>query len=341
MSSISGNKARIIDIALQAGVSTATVDRVLNGRPGVRRKTVDRVMEAMLWLEKATVRPKIIPSVVADLSVDVIIAGKAGFANEMLARDLSQVAGASGISLSMAYPRRMDPAALAAALRDSIRKNSSAIVVQALDHPLVREAVEEVHARDIPAVCILTSLPGSPVLGYVGLDNRAAGRTAGLLMGRLAKGPGEVAIFWGGSLYRSHEEREMGFRTVMREEFPGLSLLPVSQGLDDPARNYRLARELLQTHKDLRGIYCIGGGNRGIEKAVLESGRKDDITYIAFNLTPLTRQGLLTGVFDAVVHQDMSRAAKIAIDALINNLVGRPVSFPSVPVEIIMRENVT
>ena len=46
-------KARIIDIALQAGVSTATVDRVLNGRIGVRQKTVDRVHEAIRALERA------------------------------------------------------------------------------------------------------------------------------------------------------------------------------------------------------------------------------------------------------------------------------------------------
>ncbi len=40
-------KARIIDIELQAGVSAATIDRVLTGRPGVRKSTVDRVTEAV------------------------------------------------------------------------------------------------------------------------------------------------------------------------------------------------------------------------------------------------------------------------------------------------------
>ena len=39
-------RARVVDIARAAGVSTATVDRVLNRRPGVRDATVQRVLKA-------------------------------------------------------------------------------------------------------------------------------------------------------------------------------------------------------------------------------------------------------------------------------------------------------
>ena len=82
----SESKARIIDIALQAGVSTATVDRVLNKRPGVRQKTIDRVIETVKWLEKGPKRPTIIPTITSDLTLDVIIAGGAGFSNAVLVR---------------------------------------------------------------------------------------------------------------------------------------------------------------------------------------------------------------------------------------------------------------
>ena len=340
MASETQSKPRIIDIALQAGVSTATVDRVLNGRPGVRQKTLDRVYEAIRLLGNASVRPTIIPSVSADLTIDVVIAGDAGFPNEILAKELRRMGSDKGLTLRAAYPKRMDPNALADALYRSLKKGSSGFIVQTLDHPIVREAIRDIRDRDIPVISILTSLPGAGTLGYVGLDNRAAGRTAGLLMGRLCKKPSEIAIFVGGRLYRSHEEREIGFCSVIREEFPDLTLLGGCQGQDNPHKNYDMAKHLLQTHENLRGIYNVGGGNRGIEKAVCESGRQNEITFVALNLTPLTKQGLLTGVFDAVVHQDMARAAQTAIDALINNSVGKPVTFPNVPVEIIMRENV-
>ncbi|WP_282605150.1 LacI family DNA-binding transcriptional regulator [Pelagibius sp. Alg239-R121] len=334
------NKARIIDIALQAGVSTATVDRVLNSRPGVRQKTVDRVMDAVRLLEKALVRPAIIPSIAADLVIDVVIAGSAGFANEILAKDLRRIAKQKGVELRATYPQRMKPLAQVDALESCLEFGSSGVIVQPLEHPAVREAVARFTGQGVPVVNVLTDLPGADALGYAGLDNRAAGRTAGLLMGRLCRKAGKIAVFWGGQLYRCHEEREIGFRTILRDEYPDLSVLEVFLGQDDPEKNYRMAKRLLTTHRDLCGIYSIGSGNRGIEKAMLESGRKDEITFVAQNLTPLTKQCLLSGVMDAVVHQDMARVADIAISAIIDHSVGRPVSIERVPVEIIMRENV-
>ena len=336
----SAGKARIIDIALQAGVSTATVDRVLNNRPGVRQKTIDRVVETVKWLEKGPRRPTVIPTITSDLTVDVIIAGSAGFSNDVLVREIKRTAKERGVTVRLALPRRMDPVALTGALRACQKTGSSGVIVQVLEHPSVRAAIGELAASGIPVVTILTDLPRAETVGYVGLDNRAAGRTAGLLMGRLCAQAGTIAIFWGGQLYRSHEEREMGFRTVLRSEFEHLKVLDAIRGYDDPRKNYEMAAELLARHDDLQGVYSVGSGNRGIEKAMLESGRKDEVTYVAFNLTPLTKQCLLSGVIDAVVHQDMARAAENAISAVVDHIAGRPTQIDNIPIEIIMRESI-
>jgi LacI family transcriptional regulator len=339
MVQIQSDKARIIDIALQADVSTATVDRVLNNRPGVSAKTKEKVADAIHWLNNGAMRPRIIPSIAKNIVIDTVISGGAGFANEMLGKELHRVGKERGIILRPAYPKRMDPHAELEALRAAFERKSSGIIVQALDHPLIREMIAEIKNAGIPLVSILTSLPDAPVLGYIGLDNRAAGRSAGLLMGRLIRNSGKIAIFVGGSLYRSHEEREIGFQTILRQESPEFEILTPFQGQDDPQKNYEMAIQLLEKTPDLRGIYNLGGGNRGIEKALIETGRDGDVTYIAFNLTPLTKQALIAGTMDAVIHQNMALAAEMSIDSLINHLIGRPLQITNIPVEIIMREN--
>lgn len=333
-------KSRIIDIALQAGVSTATVDRVLNERPGVRRQTVEKVREAIQLLNSSNSRPKIIPTLADDIHIDAILAGSAGFANDVLARELRQAADELGISLTTDYPHRLNPTELTKALERSLERKTSGIVVQSLDHPLVRNIIEQASDAGVPVVSMLTGLPGSRSIGYVGLDNRAAGRTAGLMMGLLSSSPGDIALFSGTPLYRSHEEREIGFRTKLREDFKHLNLLPVLQSFDDPKRCYEMSLNLLQSNSSLKGILNIGGGNRGIERAILETEKQQDITYLCFNLTPLTKQALVAGIVDAVVHQDMGKAARMALGAIIDIQTSRPVEFSHVPIEIITRENV-
>ena len=142
----------------------------------------------------------------------------------------------------------------------------------ALEHPVVREAVNSLVGRGVQVVTLISDLSNSRRAAYVGMDNRAAGRTAGYLVGRLldARG-GQVAMIAGSLSYRGHEEREMGFLHVMREMFPQLGVLGLREGHDDANNNYKQARNLLAQHGDLVGFYNIGGGSGGIGRALNRS----------------------------------------------------------------------
>ncbi|PMZ24099.1 LacI family transcriptional regulator, partial [Pseudomonas sp. FW306-02-F04-BA] len=77
----------------------------------------------------------------------------------------------------------------------------------------------------IRLVTLVSDVPAAPRSAYVGIDNRVAGRTAALLMGRFLGGrTGHLAMMVGSRSYRGHEEREMGFRSVLSEEFPHLTV---------------------------------------------------------------------------------------------------------------------
>ena len=103
----------------------------------------------------------------------------------------------------------------------------------------------ELARAEIPVVTVLTDIAGVDRLAYLGLDNRAAGRTAGLLMGRFCRGTGKLAVVWGGQLYRSHEERESGFRSVLRSERPDLQSVELITGNDNPEMTRARVREAI------------------------------------------------------------------------------------------------
>ena len=95
--------------------------------------------------------------------------------------------------------------------------------------------------------------------------------------------------------------------------------------------------EVIARHPDLLGVYCVGGGQKGVAAALEAAGVAQSIVMIGHNFNDETKPFLLSGTIDAVIHQDMSRIANAAMDCLL----GRK-SLPAnagIPVEIITREN--
>ena len=229
---------------------------------------------------------------------------------------------------------------LARKLRACAGQRVDAIAFQALEDPRVRDAVEYLAARDVPSVALLSGLDSSALVGFVGMDNRAAGRTAGYLLGRLVHHAGPVAVLWGGQLYRAHEDREMGFRASLRSGFTHLRLVGTYCGHDDIDGNYRAVRALVDAEPDLAGIYNVGGGDEGVVRALHDAGAAGEIVFIGHNLSPRTREYLLEGSMDVVLHQNLRRAARQTVDALVAHLEQRRFRPETLPVEIITRENI-
>jgi len=328
-------RAKIVEIARLAGVGTSTVDRVLNDRPHVSAATRQRVEQAKTAIELgaqpvARSRP---------WRLKVFLPDEAGPSTEYLAACFQDVGSKGNATIECVFTKKMEPAVLSHRLRACAGQGIDAVAFQALEDPRVSDAVEDLAAIGIPCLALLSRLHSSSLVGFIGIDNRAAGRTAGYLMGRLAHRPGPVAILSGGQLYRAHEEREIGFRAALRQGFSHLKVVGTYCGHDDIDGNDRETRRLINEHPDLIGIYNVGGGNEGAVRALRDAGTAGKIILIGHNLTPKTQGYLLDGAMDVVLHQNMRRAAGQAVDALIAHLEHRDFQPGILPVEIITCEN--
>lgn len=332
--SVLDRRPRVAEVAAKAGVSTATVDRVINGRGGVHPKTAARVEEAVRAI--ADRRPHSAAPVVPG-PFDIFLPASSGRSTEVLAEQIAATAAGLDIRVAVATVERFNAEALAERLSACLHRACGGVAVQGIDHPIVRDAVQELTRAGIPVVTLCSDVAGVDRLAYIGIDNRAAGRASGFLMGRFCRGPGKLAVVWGGQLYRSHEERETGFRAVLRHEHPGLQILEMVDGADDVDLNFERVRELIARQPDLLGIYCVGGGQKGVAAALEAAGRGQSIVMIGHNFNDETKPFLLSGTMDAVIHQDMARIAATALDCLVWR---RPLGpGTGIPVEIITREN--
>jgi LacI family transcriptional regulator len=333
------------DVAREAGVSLATVDRVLNRRPGVREKTAAKVQAA---IAKLGYRPDPAAARLARKETFRFCFVLPTGTNTFMRNLEEQV----GITAEWLAPQRafvdilhvdvFDPNVLATAL-ERLEGRYHGVAVIALDHPRVRAAIDDLVARGSAVVTLVSDAPTSRRLRYVGIDNTAAGRTAGTLMGRFSGGrKGPVALIAGSLALRDHAERQFGFMQVVNGEFPNLKTLPLREGRDDSELTRRLTEEILAAHPDLVGIYNVGAGNRGIAAALEAAGRERDVIFIGHDLTDHTRRFLVRGVMDAVNNQDAGHEARSAARVLLAHCTGEPIlpEQERIRIDIFLRDNI-
>lgn len=310
----------VFDIAAAAGVSLATVDRVLNQRPGVRLVTREKVEAAIrdIGYIRDVAAANLAKGRVYPL-VFVLPAGDNSFMHGLHA-EVRQAMTRSALErteIRIVEVPAFDPPALVAAL-DALRDEDIAgVALVATDAPEVRAAVDRLVDARIPVVTLVSDLTGSARHHYAGVDNIAAGRTAARLLGRFLGGrKGDITVLAGSMLVRDHRERLQGFAALMASEFPQLRLLPVLEGRDDPDIANRLVSDALSGDKDIIGVYSLGAGNRGLIRALKAAGQGHDLTVVVHELTEHTRAALLDGTIDAVLNQDAGHEVRSAIRVL-------------------------
>jgi LacI family transcriptional regulator len=338
-------RATLHDVARVAGVSLATVDRVLHGRGGVRARTIERVQSVV---ERLGYRPDPAAARLARKSharlVFVLPSGTNTFVG-MLDHQVRSMAPWLAEQRASAVVHRADvfsPESLSRHLA-KLPGQFDAAVVMGLDHPLVRAAVDDLVAGGMVVMTLVSDVPGSRRSRFVGIENVAAGRTAASLLGRFA-GPGRkgrVGIVMGSRSLRDHAERLFGFEQVIGAEFGTLQLLPPIEGHDRSERTEPQVVQLLKDEPELVGLYSIGAGNRGIQAALERSGRASKIVWVCHELTAHTRQALLTGVADAVINQDAGHEVRSACRQALAALSGERVlpEQERIRIDIFLRDN--
>lgn len=328
-------RARLADIAQEAGVSPATVDRVLNDRSGVKEHTRQHVLAVARRLGLLPGAAEAPPLRLAFL----LPQGTNTFIKMLRAQLEQQAASLHGVETRVETIEGFDPAALSRRVSE-LHGQIDGLGVIALDHPIVREALRNLAASGVQIVTLCSDIQNVPRVAYIGTDNRQAGRLAGYVMGRfLGKASAKVALFAGSLSYRGHQEREMGFRQVLHEEFPGVELVEVREMLDDREKAWRETLSLLDLHPDLDAIYNVGGGSFGIGRAIKDRGLSARIVLIGHEATPGNKAMILDGTMDAVIDQNPRVEAREALSALCAAIRGE--GYHPVPPRqhIIFREN--
>jgi LacI family transcriptional regulator len=310
----------------------------------VRQKTIEKVDEA---IGRIGFRRDLSASLLArarDISVHFILpSGTNQFMKSLGAAISRQAINAAAermrVRTSLVPP--FDSAALAAALDNLTPDNCDCAIVVASDSRPVRQAINAAVARGVPVMTLVSDLPDTRRHLFIGIDNRAAGRTAAALMGRFLGAGAKIGLIAGSLDLSDHRQRYEGFRDVCRTEYPRLRLLGPEEGFDEPGMTSATVSSLVAEHPDLAGIYTMGAGNAGLIEALGITGRAGHIKVIAHELTEATRAALRDGSIDVVLDQNPEGEIQAALTAAraITFRADKALSDVTVAIGIFLRDN--
>jgi LacI family transcriptional regulator len=234
------------------------------------------------------------------------------------------------------------PGEIVKALDAIARRGSRGVILKAPEAPEINAAVLRLSEAGTPVVTLVTDLPFSKRVAYVGMDNRSAGATAAYLVNQwLGERDSRILVALSRTVFRGEEEREIGFRAAIRERWPHRALAEItdSDGLDTSVR--QLALGALDRHPDIEAVYSIGGGNRAILDA-FDARQRPCRAFIAHDLDSDNRELLQAGRLSAVLHhdlrRDMHRACQIIMQA--HGALDGPIITAPAPIGVITPFNI-
>ncbi|MEJ7136906.1 LacI family DNA-binding transcriptional regulator [Amphibiibacter pelophylacis] len=285
------------DVAREAGVGVATVDRVINRRAPVRPDTAQRVLAAAeaVGFRRAGLIRRRLGEQARPLTLGFVLqSAHSPFYRALGAALRAAVRGLPkpGAQPVLSFLDDLTPRRVAQRLAE-LGQICDAVAVVAADHPQITQAVEAVSARGVPVFALVSDLTAPSLAGYVGVDNRKVGQTAAWTMSRLCR-QGKLGLILGSHRYLCQEQCEVSFRSWLRESAPGFQVLESLVSLEDVGLARATTQELLHLHPDLVGVYVAGGGVEGVIDALREAARPD-LIVVCHDLTEVTRQAMLDG----------------------------------------------
>jgi LacI family transcriptional regulator len=333
------------DLAKAAGVSRATVDRVLNGREGVRQDTVDRVNQAIeaLGFERNIQAANLAKSQSYRFIFALPRSGDQ-FLQEIVKRieEAQAIFSSDQIWCDVHQIDENDPHSIATYLSSLSKSEVAGVAIMSPETPQVRDAIRRLQERGVAALPFISNQTTMDA-NWVGIDNRAAGATAGLLMGKFI-GPkaGSILVVAESMQARDSLERRLGFDHEINSGFSHLRALPSLETYGNEDRARSIVAASLKAHPDIAGIYIMASEARAPLSILKELNVAPSIIKIAHERTPFTEQELKAKSLDGVIAQDPGHLVRSAIRRL-KGMVDRRQALGSqeqIRIEILLGTNI-
>ena len=303
------NNISVKKISKLSNVSTATVDRVLHKRKGVSKHSVIKVNDALKELKSGLIHK----------SKKILFFCQSGnLFNEKLNMNIKLLLKSIGkfenIDTVFILPQDNIPTYLNF---NFLKNNYDGLIIIAAENSKIKNLVQNFIFINRPVITLTTDLSDTDRTAYVGNNQVASGSTvAKLLTSSLNQKKGDILIVLS-QPYRCQQDRELGFKKIIRYEYPKFKINEVIHRIHTTEDSYKTVKKYIKDNGPPLGIYNVAGGNEGVAEAIKDAGHQE-IIFIGHELNNKTHFLLNTDQMLYVIGHDEKFEIENSI-LLINN----------------------
>jgi ribose transport system substrate-binding protein len=244
---------------------------------------------------------------------------------------MRQEAAARGLDL-IVTSCEMDPAKQASQIEDFVAQRVAAIVAAPCDSDAIGPNLEAADRAGIPVFTVDIAAHGGKIVSHVASDNVQGGRLAAQALAKYLKGQGKVIVIDHPTV-ASVQDRTRGFDEELKKT-PGITVVGRPSADGQRAKAMAVMEDMLQAHRDLKGVFAINDDSALGALSVLEAAGRKDIVIVGFDATPDAQRAIRQGgPLKADVAQHPKAIGQKAIEIVARHLAGERVP-PLVAVEV-------
>jgi len=226
----------------------------------------------------------------------------------------------------------MDPAKQASQLEDFVAQRVSAIIAAPCDSDAIGPNLKDAETAGIPVFTVDIAARSGKIVSHVASDNVQGGRLAAQALARYLEGQGKVLVIDHPTV-ASVQDRLKGFEEEMKKT-PGITVVGRPSADGQRAKAMAVMEDMLQAHRDLKGVFGINDDSALGALSVLEAAGRKDIVIVGFDATPEAQKAILRGsALKADVAQHPRAIGQKVIEMVARSLAGESVP-PVVAVEV-------
>lgn len=344
------DKIRIKDIALRAGVSVGTVDRVLHERPNVSPK-------ARMKVEKALAEMNYQPNMYASA-----LAYNRSYTFWILIPTHEQVAYweeiEEGVKMgqetyrdfhiktNIVYYERFDERSFIEVAEQCLEAKPDGVVIVPAELDLTRRFTDRMHDLGIPFVMLDSYMPDLRPLAFFGQDSFSSGYFAARMLMLIAGEEEQIALLKltkdGRVISKQQNNREVGFRHYMCDHFPHVRIQTLELPSGGTRQQYdKLLTDFFNSNPNIHHCITFGSKAHIMGEFLLRTNRRD-VQIMGYDMVAKNAECLRQGSISFLIAQHAYQQGFSCIDALFKAIVlKKKVQLVNyMPIELLSKENV-